>query len=314
MKRVVFVSILLGAFLFFTAPAFSFWVWTPRTGRWVNPKYSVKPNPREQLDFAKEFYNQGKYKEAIEECKKLLKYYPKSYQASEAQFYIGLSLEAMDKLYKAYQAYQKVIDKYPFSARIDEIIERQLKIGEVFVSGEKRKALGVRLPVENPAIEILRKVIDNSPYGKNAARAQYLLGMVFEEAGRFQEAHDEFEKVITTYPESEWVSLAKYHSAYCASKIVPEGDYDQELTRQAKEKFEEFVKTHPDEALRKEAISHIDTLKEKEAEGALKIAEFYEKQKKYNSARIYYQEIVNNCPYCQSATRARDKLKELEKK
>ncbi len=314
MKRAVFLLVLLGVFLFSAAPAFSFWIWTPKTGRWVNPKYSVKPNPREQLEFAQEFYNQGKHKEAVEECKKLLKYYPKSYQASEAQFYIGLSLEAMDKLYEAYQAYQKVIDKYPFSTRIDEIIERQLKIGEAFASGEKRKALGVELPLDNPAIEILRKVVDNSTYGKNAAKAQYLLGMVLKDAGRFQEAREEFEKVIAAYPESEWVSLAKYHSADCGSKIAPKGDYDQELTKQAKEKFEEFVKTHPDETLRKEAIGHIDVLKEKEAEGALKIAEFYEKQKRYDSAKIYYQEIASSCPYCKSATKARDKLKELENK
>ena len=57
-----------------------------------------------------------------------------------------------------------------------------------------------------------------------------------------------------------------------------------------------------------------EELKEKEAQGNLKTAEFYEKQKKPDSARIYYQEIVNNCSYCASATIAREKLKELEKK
>ena len=74
------------------------------------------------------------------------------------------------------------------------------------------------------------------------------------------------------------------------------------------------MKSHPDEALQEEAKSQIDSLKEKEAEGNLKIAEFYEKQKQYDSARIYYREIVANCSYCASATQAREKLKELEKK
>lgn len=315
MKKAVFTAVFLCNFLVTAPYAFSYWIWTPKTGRWVNPKNSVKPHPREQLAFAQEFYKQGKFKEAIEECNKLLKVYPKSYQASEAQFYVGLSLEAMVKPYEAYRAYQKVIERYPFSGRIDEIIERQLKIGEAFMSAEKRKTpLGVELGLENPAIEILRKVVDNSTYGRHAPRAQYLLGMALKDSGRFQEAKDELEKVITTYPESEWTALARYHSADCAQKIAPKGDYDQELTKEAKEKFEEFVKVHPQEELKREAMSQIDILKEKEAQGSLRIAEFYEKQKQYNAARIYYREIITNCSYCVSAAAARAKLKELEKK
>ena len=227
---------------------------------------------------------------------------------------MALSFEGEKKLYEAFQAYQKVIDKYPFSKRLDEIIEKELRIAQAFMAGEKRKIGKVELPVENPAIEILRKVVDNSAYGKSASYAQYLLGMTLKEAFRYQEAREEFEKVGTTYPESEWVSQAKFQAADCASKIAPKSDYDQELTKEAKKKFEEFVKSQPQAELKKEAVSKIDALKEKEAEGALKIAEFYEKQKKFDAARIYYQEVLDKCPYCLSATPARDKLKELEKK
>ena len=314
MKRPASAIILLVIVCVFAYPAYAYWIWTPKTGRWVNPKYNVKPAPKEQLMFALEFYAQAKYKETMNECQKLIKYYPKAYEASEAQFYIGLSFEGIGKLYEAYQAYQRVIDKYPFSTRMEEIIERQLKIGEAFMSGEKRKALGVELPLEDPSIEIFRKVVENYTYGKNAARAQYLLGLALKNLGRFQEARDEFEKVAATYPESEWVAQAKFQSADCASKIAPKADYDQELTREAKKKFEEFVLSHPEAALSQQAQGQIDALKEKEAQGNLKIAEFYEKQEKYDSAGIYYQEIVKNCPYCFSAAQARDKLKELEKK
>ncbi len=312
------IGLILAVFTLFLScliqPAYPFWIWTPKKSRWVNPKASVKPSPQEQLKFAQALYEQSKYNEAIDECRKLIKYYPKAFEASEAQFYMALSFEGEKKLYEAFQAYQKVIDKYPFSKRLDEIIEKELRIAQAFMAGEKRKIGKVELPVENPAIEILRKVVDNSAYGKSASYAQYLLGMTLKEAFRYQEAMEEFEKVGTTYPESEWASQAKFQAADCASKIAPKSDYDQELTKEAKKKFEEFVKSQPLPELKEEAVSKIDTLKEKEAEGALKIAEFYEKQKKFDAARIYYQEVLDKCPYCLSATPARDKLKELEKK
>ena len=314
MKKIILLLVLAGFFLAFTDRARAFWIWTPKDSRWVNPRASVKPNPKEQLKFIQELYQQAKYKETIEECRKLIKYYPKAFEAPDAQFYIGLSLEADNKkLYEAYLAYQKVIDKYPFSGRMDEIIEKELKIAQVFMSGEKRKALGVELPVENPAIEIFRKVVDNSAYGKQAAYAQYLLGMTLKDSSRFQEAREEFDKVVTTYPESQWASPARFQSADCATRIAPKADYDQELTRKAREEFEEFVKSSPQEKLAKDAGRQIDSLKEKEAEGNLKIADFYQKQKKYAAAKVYYQEIVEKCPYCVSATAARVALKELEK-
>lgn len=314
MRKIIFTLIWLSVFSLLITPSYGLWIWSPKTGLWTNPKARVKPTPKEQLKYVQELYDQAKYQEAVEECQRLIKHYPKAYEASEAQFYIGMSFEGLRKLYEAYLVYQKVIDKYPFSSRVEEIIERQLKIGQAFMSGEKRKAMGVKLPVENPSIEIFRKVVENSSYGKYAAHAQYLLGMTLKNFCRYQEARDEFEKVVTTYPESEWVASAKFQSADCAGKIAPKPEYDQELTQEAKRKFEEFVKSQPDAALHEEAQSQIDSLKEKEAEGNLKTAEFYEKQKKYESARIYYQEIVNICSYCASATKAREKLKELEKK
>jgi len=33
-----------------TSQPVAFWVWTPETNKWVNPKYSVKGTPQEQLE------------------------------------------------------------------------------------------------------------------------------------------------------------------------------------------------------------------------------------------------------------------------
>ncbi|MCX5711383.1 MAG: tetratricopeptide repeat protein [Candidatus Omnitrophica bacterium] len=151
MKRIILVAVLvLGIF---TAPAYPYWIWTPKTGKWVNPKYLPKPTPKEQFAFAKDFYDVKKYKEALREFKKLITVFPKSFEASESQYYSGLIEEERGNPYEAFLAYQKVIDKYPFSERIQEINEREYKIAEEFMAGAKRKALGVVLPVETPAMK-----------------------------------------------------------------------------------------------------------------------------------------------------------------
>lgn len=312
MKKTIFF-IILGVCLWTTAPVYSFWIWTPKTGKFVNPKTEPKPTPKEQFEYAKSYFDQKKYDDAAREFKKVLKTYPKSLEASEAQYYLGLTEEAQGKLYEAYKAYQTVIDKYPFSERIAEINERIYKIGESFMGGVKRKSMGVTLPVENPAIEIFQKVVENSTYGSLAPKAQYKLGLVLKGAGRYYEAEDAFNKVLSNYPDSEWVEAARFQIASCKAMLSKSPDYDQGGAKEAKEKFEEFVREHPDAVLSRDAEKSIQQLNEREAESDYNIARFYEKQKSYESALIYYNNIITNYPDSPWAGKALERLNILEK-
>lgn len=297
-----------------TNPVYPYWIWTPKTGKWTNPKTAVKPTPQEQFDFAKSLYEIKNYKDAEREFRKLLRRYPKSFEAAESQYYLGLIEEAQGNLYKAYQEYQKVIDKYPFSERIQEIIEREYKIAERFMLGEKRKALGMSLPVENPAIEIFSKVVENSTYGPLAAAAQYKLGLVLKGLLRYYEAEEAFNKVISNYPDSDWSEAAKFQIATCRAAVSRGPDYDQGAAKEAKEKFEEFVKVHPDAALSEEAEQYIEQLREKEAESNYNIGRFYEKQKAYEAAKVYYNDTIDNYPNSIWSAKSLERIQIMERK
>jgi len=311
MKRII-LSLLIISFLSIQ-PAYSYWIWTPKSGKWVNPKNLPKDNPKEQFAYAKSYFDNNKYEDAKREFRKLLKAYPKSAEAAESQYYLGLTEEAQGKSYEAYLAYQTVIDKYPFSERIQEIIEREYKIAERFMAGEKRKALGIDLPVDNPAIEIFGKVVENSTYGPLAPKAQYKLGLVLKALLRYYEAEDEFNKVVSRYSDSEWVSAAKFQIASCRASLSKGAAYDQGAAQEAKERFEEFVKERPDAVLSLDAQKNIGQIREKEAQSSYDIARFYEKQKAFDSAKIYYNDIINNHAESSWAGEAIARLQMMEK-
>jgi len=313
MRRIAIIIIAV-FFALSLSPAYAYWIWTPKTGKWINPKTAVKPTPKEQFDLSRGFYDIKKYEDAKREFRKLLKAYPKSLEAAESQYYLGLIEDDQGNLYEAYESYQKIIDKYPFSERIPQIIEREYKIGEAFMSGQKRKALGVPLPVENPAIEIFSKVIENSTYGPWAAPAQYKLGLVLKGLLRYYEAEDAFNKVVSNYPDSEWAAPAKFQIASCRAAVSRGPEYDQGSAGEAKEKFEEFVKEHPDAVLSSEAQKNIEQLKEKEAASNYNIARFYEKQKAFEAAKVYYKDVIDNYPDSGWAGKALERMQVLEKK
>ncbi len=316
MKRTAILSILFLSLLI-TKSACAFWIWTPETNKWVNPKYDVKETPQEQLAYAKGIHEAKDDKKAIAELEKLIKSYPKAKEAAEARFLIGSYLEAQGRLNEAFKAYQKVVEKYPFSERFTEVIEKEYQIGEKLLEGEtkeRNKFVAAMVGGEYNVIDVFRAVIKNAPYGKYAAPSQYKIGLYLSEKGLHQEARDEFEKVINDYPDSEWVKAAKYQIALVDAKRSTAPQYDQKITKAAVEEFKDFTKTYPDAELSQKAHDQISKLREKEAENNFLIAHFYEKQKKYPSAKIYYEGIVEDYQGSPWAAKAAERLKELAKK
>jgi outer membrane protein assembly factor BamD (BamD/ComL family) len=55
-------------------------------------------------------------------------------------------------------------------------------------------------------------------------------------------------------------------------------------------------------------------LREKESQSNYNIGLFYEKQKTYDSAKIYYNEIINNNPQSTWAAKALERLQIIERK
>jgi outer membrane assembly lipoprotein YfiO len=293
----------------------AYWVWTPGSKKWINPKYAPKDTPREQYDYAMQFYLAKDYKKAISEFKKLIKAYGQSELAPDAQYYIGRSYEELREYYAAFLAYQKVIDLYPRSELTEEILERQYKIGNLYFSGQKEKLLGVSiLPALDKAVEIFEKVVNNSPYGKYADLAQYKLGECYKKNEEYKEAAEAFGKVVNNYPKSLLYEQAKYEMAYCTYKMSFKAHYDQEPTEEAIKEFEDYVKLKGSGETIEDAEEALIRLQDKKAESIFNTARFYESSKHYESAVIYYKEVVDSYPKTGWAKKAFGKITELEKR
>lgn len=313
MKRSLGFPAAIFILLFFSSPSLAFWIWTPESGKWVNPKYAVKETPQDQLAYARSFLEAKDYKKARDEFQKLLKHYPRAREAAEAQYYIGLSQENEGQSAQAFKSYQVVIQKYPFSERSGEIIKRQYEIGNQLMEGKDSKNKFVKTVVggDHDVIEVFRAVIKNAPYGEYAAPAQYKIGLYLLGKEMHQEARDEFEKTINDYPSGEWAKAAKYQIALADAMRSSKPQYDQKITASAVNEFKDFLKEYPDAELSQQAQGQIDHLREKEAENYFVIAGFYEKQKQPESAKIYYTTIVEDYKNTSWAPKALTKIRQL---
>jgi outer membrane assembly lipoprotein YfiO len=317
-KKFVRIIVIASIFIFCcgTFSAFAVWIWTPETGRWINPKHSVKDTPEEQFQLAISLWQDNKFEKALVEFKKLVKYYPRAALAAEALYYIGRIYENLGKYHAAFKSYQKVVDKYPFTQRVDEIIEREYQIGNLFYTKKKIDKWWnefISGSAEEKAIEIFSKVVENSPYGNYAPIAQFKIGLTYKNLKRWEEAKQAFQKVIIAYSDSELMDDAIYQIALIQKERDIDPQYAQEDTEEAIASLENFMKENPTAELHEEAKQVIDELKNKKAASLFNTAQFYERRKHLDSAAIYYKEIVDNYPNTSWATKALEKLTVIRK-
>ena len=310
MRKILVLLVLLS----FSVNAYPFWIWSPKTQKWKNPKYSALATPYLQYKQAQKLFDEEKYKDAYREFKKLLKNYPDAKEAAEAQYFLAYCLEKLDKPYEAFLEYQKVIDSYPNSQRINEVVERQYNIGEFFLNKENKKLLGMSFYdfVEHPSIEIFNTIVKKVPYSEYAPRAQYKLGIILMQLGRYKEARDAFQKTIDNYSDSEWAAPAKYQLAIATSKAFSGTDYDSTYLQEASERLDEFIEEHPEAQISTEAQEQLQTLRNREAKKLFDVAQFYETQDQYDSASLYYQKIIDNYSDTEYNDEALARLDELE--
>lgn len=267
---------------------------------------------RDQLEIVHKLEAQGDYEGALQASRILVRKWPFSFFAPEAQFKIGLYLERRGEFWEANKAYDKMVEKYPNSPFFDEALEHKFKIGNLYLSGEPKRLW--RIPVGSAmdrAVQIFESIVKAAPYGRLAPEAQFRLGLAKEKQKKFAEAVTEYNKVLERYANSPVASEAQYQIGYAWMQASREPEYDQTAAQKAIEAFQDFLVRYPDSEKVEAAKGHIARLQAKEREGTFAIAKFYEEQHNLKAAFIYYSDVVRQDPDSEEGRLAKKKVEEL---
>jgi outer membrane protein assembly factor BamD len=307
------VLLCFAAMFFIESTSAAFWIFTPKDKKFVNPKYAVKDTPEEQFEWAMRFYEERDFKRAAEEFTRLTEGYSDSDVAPEAQYYAARSYEEQGRYWFAYQNYKKTIDNYPYTVRMDEIIERLYNLANAVENIETAKLMGLELSESmERAAEMYKTIVDASPFSAYADKSLFRLGDVNRRMRKYNDAVQAYAKIMEDYPESPLVPEARYQLAFTRYEASLDPEYDQESTEQALKEFKEIAATTPVPAIAGEADRVLAELRARKADSALKIAEFYEKQGRYTSAIMYYDSVRGKFAGTPAAQHADERIKHLE--
>ena len=264
---------------------------------------------------AQEAERRGNLKGAIKAYRTIVKKYSRDTLAPGSCFRMGQLQEQTHQYILAAQSYAVVADRYQKSDRFEEAIEGLFRIGEMYLKGQKQKILGLKIKSgTSQAVLIFNTIIRTAPYGKHTARAQFNLGRAYEKQGSNNLAIAAYQAVVEKFPNDPIAVDAQYQIGYIWSQASTSGTYDPATATQAKVGFEDFLARYPNSEKAAQARENLKRMERKQTSTAYDIAKFYDKQKYYRAAAIYYNEVIRQQPSSPEAERAKKRVSELRAK
>jgi outer membrane protein assembly factor BamD len=289
------------------------WTYEPvgGEGKWQQTR------AKDQLEVAQAAFDKKAYSLALKAARRVVRVWPLSDYAPQAQYLVGRCYQAQGKAETAFKEYQKALEKYPKLGNYEEILGRQYEIANLYLAGKWFKLWGV-IPIFSSmekTADMYAKIVKNGAYSDVAPQAQMKIGAAREKQKKFELAVKAYELAADRYHDRPQVAAdALYRAGLAYNKQAQKAEYDQSAAGQAIATFTDFMTLYPNDPRVPDTQKIITTLKSEQARGNFNTARFYEKYHKWNGALVYYNEVLLQDPNSPYAAEARQRIDALKKR
>jgi outer membrane protein assembly factor BamD len=315
------VIIFLSAFFLFAVNTPAPLVYRPGEGWTYEPAGGggswTRTRAKEQLGVAQQAFDKQDYKLATKAARRVVRIWPFSDYAPDAQYLVGRSHEERGQDEKAFKAYQTLVEKYPKASKYDDVVVRQYEIANRYLAGQWFKLWGVIpfFPSMDKTVQMYEKLIKNGPYSEVAPQAQMNIGTAREKQSDYPAAVKAYEAAADRYHDRKEVSAdAIYKAGLAYLKQATTAEYDQSVAGHAIATFTDFITLYPRDPRVPEAQKHIAALRTEQARGSLIVARFYEKKRQWDGALVYYNEVLIRDPQSTYAEEARKRIEQIKQR
>src|SRR6266487_432931 len=258
---------------------------------------------------------QGNLKRAIHAFKSIVRQHPRDALAAGALYRAAELQEQLHEYLGAADSFRQVVERYPSSPHFDEAIEAQFRIGEMYLGGKKKRVLGIPFgsSMDN-AVTIFAAIVRSAPYGKYTARAQFNIGLAREKQGASEAAIQAYQAVVDKFPNEPIAADAQYQIGYIWFKAARTGTKDAAAITNARTAFQDFLVRYPNSEKAGQARANLELIEHKQTTSSYEVAKFYDKQKYYRAAVIYYNEVIRQQPGSTESDQAKKRIDQLRKK
>lgn len=280
----------------------------------IENQFFPQGSPTEQLASADSFADAGDTEKAVTVYRFVVRNYPRSGEAPKAQFRLAKQLRQKGDFEGAFKEYQNLLQRYPQTPDFEGAVSDQIEIANAFLRGKRVKFLGIPMtPSMERAEEMYTSILKTAPYSKHAPITQFNLALAMEKQGKAQEAVAAYQKIIDKYPNSPVCDDAQYQIGYVYQRLGMEGkSQDLSALKESQNNYQDFLLQYPNSEKAKQADENMKKMTSREADDTLRIARFYDFNKDFKAASVYYNDVIRRFPQTADSTAAKSRLDELK--
>jgi len=278
-------------------------------GKWK----TVSAEDKYPLEVAeiKKLVNMGETTAVRKAVNKLKKDFPEAAGPELDAFLKAEILYSRGKFTKAIRSYDKFLDKFPTSELYAAALDRKFAIATAYLGGQKKTVLGViKMSGYAEGIKVMEKISDqagDAPIGLNAAVA---VAQCYERRGKFNEAYQKWSEISSRWPNGQPGEDALLSMARCKLSGYRGPKYDGSGLVSAKSYYENFQLRYPEDAEKISVGETVSEIDERIAYKEFSTGEYYRKTGNEQSAKLYYQMVVNGWPESTAAGMAKKAMSE----
>jgi len=162
------------------------------TGKWQRTR------AEDQLNVAKQALGEKDYSLALKAARRTVKVWPLSDYAPQGQFIVARCYDEKGSSQRAFDEYQKVVEKYPRLELFQDVLQRQYDIAGLYLAGKWFKLWGF-FPAGSSmdkTAEMYEKIVTTGPYSDVAPHAQLKIGEAREKQKDFPAAVKAYEVAV----------------------------------------------------------------------------------------------------------------------
>jgi outer membrane protein assembly factor BamD (BamD/ComL family) len=275
--------------------------------------YSVSEDtPAKQLVYARQAYTDGHMRRARKGYEALIREWPTSKEAAQAQLFLAQYYEARKEYERAFQEYQYLLTFYAGFCPYNEILDRQYKLANVLRS-DNRSMFGWLL--NEPESNRIRyeQIVRNAPRAALAPTCMLIAGDIRREEKEVDEAIKIYDGLLNRYPRSAEAEVATFFAAGCRYKRSKTQDTNEENIRASITFMRTVQAVMPNHPQKEQFAKWSADLNMQLEENSYKSAYFYDtKQRNKAAAVAAYRRFLSEFRNSKYAVEVRQRLIELE--
>ncbi len=285
------------------------------TGRkgWHWFLHPAKKSPVEQLRYADELLGRGREKAALKQYYALTVFWPEAAQAGQAQYQYASYFDRKGKLQKAFDEYQRLVQRYAGTFPYDEVLGRQFDIATNLMYRKKGHFLffpGFSAPER--AVPLFQAILTNAPQWEKAAEASYLAGLGNELALQYEEAIAAYMTTLQRYPESPFAARSAFGAAQCYFRLAKESPQNDLILENAWAALTLFLNNYPQAEQRAKAEEYRKSIFKQRSQLAYNEAYYYDRiARKPKAALQAYRNLEQQFPHSEWTSTAQKRIEEL---